>query len=133
MPTRYPSYRYANDRRLDSKIPPHDLALVRLLMKFDGQFMRNGVKLLATSHYRQNNHICYPKDINWYDGYHCRVSNLTLNDFRNAMLFYKMTEWHPCEYDEAFFEKSFMESQGNWTALHHALKRYGGAHFSHLF
>ena len=58
---------------------------------------------------------------------------MTLNDFRNAMLWYKSTGWHDIQYDEHFFEKSYMESQGNWSALHHALKRYGGVHFGHLY
>jgi len=31
QPSAYPSFRYANYRKLASRIPPHDLALVRLL------------------------------------------------------------------------------------------------------
>jgi small subunit ribosomal protein S29 len=36
QPSAYPSFRYANHRNLKMHIPPHDLALVRLIMKFDG-------------------------------------------------------------------------------------------------
>ena len=36
LPTRYPSFRYENSRQLKSRIPPYHLALIRLLMKFDG-------------------------------------------------------------------------------------------------
>lgn len=50
QPTRFPSFRYENDRNLSGFIPPHDLALCRLFMRFDGHFMRNGFKLFATSH-----------------------------------------------------------------------------------
>ena len=46
----YDSFRYANEN--NGKIPPKDIALVRLLMKFDGHMIRNGFKLLATTHYR---------------------------------------------------------------------------------
>ena len=100
QPSRFPSFRYENDKNLQGHIPPHDLALVRLFMKFDGHFIRNGVKLLATSHLRQFNHICEPKDINFYDGYHHRVENLKLNDFRNAMHYYTLTEWMADSYEK---------------------------------
>ena len=76
------------------------MALVRLFMKFDGHFIRNGVKLLATSHLRQFNHVCEPKDINFYDGYHHKVENLKLNDFRNAMHYYTLTEWMADSYEK---------------------------------
>ena len=95
MPSEYPSFRYKNNRYMRGKIPPHDMALVRLLMKFDGQFMRNGVKLLATSHYRQHNHTCTPEDIHWAKGYSAKVGTLTLNDYRNAMKYYFYTGWTP--------------------------------------
>lgn len=49
QPSRWPSFRYANDKYLKGHVPPHDIALVRLLMRFDGNFMRNGVKIFATS------------------------------------------------------------------------------------
>ena len=52
QPSLYPSFRYANYRKLKMHIPPHDFALVRLLMNFDGHYMRNGFKAMATSHYR---------------------------------------------------------------------------------
>lgn len=39
-PTAFPSFRYANDKSLNSHIPPQDLALVRLFMKFDGHLLR---------------------------------------------------------------------------------------------
>lgn len=90
-----PSFRYDNCKYLRGHIPPYDIALVRLLMKFDGNFIRNGVKINATSHYREFNHICDPvKDMDFYEGYHCKVSNLTLNDFRNAMDYLTLTNWH---------------------------------------
>jgi small subunit ribosomal protein S29 len=51
-PSQYLSFRYENDKHLKGTIPPKDFALVRMLMKFDGHLMRNGYKLMATTHYR---------------------------------------------------------------------------------
>ena len=51
-PSHYLSFRYDSDRKTGGHIPPHDFALVRMLMKFDGHFVRNGFKLLATTHTR---------------------------------------------------------------------------------
>jgi hypothetical protein len=99
MPTKFTSFRYSNDKNLRGNIPPHDLALCRLFMKFDGHFMLNGVKMLATSHHKQFNHICKPEDIQLYEDYQNRVDNLKLNDFRNAMHYSTLTEWTNDSYD----------------------------------
>jgi hypothetical protein len=69
QPSEYDSFRYANDPKLKSKIPPKDLSLVRLLMKFDGHMMRNGAKFATTTHYRNFNHIMTPKMVDWFTGY----------------------------------------------------------------
>ena len=100
QPSRYPSFRYANYRKLKQHIPPHDLALVRLLMKFDGHFLRNGFKAMATSHYRQFNHIATPDELGLCtQGYALEVDNLTLNDFRHAMRYYGYARLLPATYD----------------------------------
>jgi hypothetical protein len=39
-PSDYRSFRYKNDGDLKGRIPPKDLALVRLFMKFDGHLLR---------------------------------------------------------------------------------------------
>lgn len=70
QPSDYPSFRYENNKHYKGFIPPYDIALCRLLMKFDGHFIRNGVKVAATSHYRLFNHTMKPKDIKFPDGYH---------------------------------------------------------------
>ena len=72
--------------------------------------MRNGVKVLATSHYKQHNHICYPKDIGFYEGYHHRVENLPLNDYRNAMKYYKHTGISPEHKEEFEIENNYMQT-----------------------
>jgi hypothetical protein len=39
-PSLYSSFRYVNDPKVNGFIPPKDISLVRLLMKFDGHFLR---------------------------------------------------------------------------------------------
>lgn len=96
IPTDYPSFRYANYRNLKQHIPPHDIALVRLLMHFDGHYLRNGFKAMATSHYRQFNHIAQPEELSIHArGYAMEVDNLSLDDFRHAMRYYGYTQLMP--------------------------------------
>lgn len=64
-------------------------------MKFDGHMVRNGFKLMATTHMRQYKHLCSPDMISFPDGYDARVQNLALNDFRNMVYYYNITEWMP--------------------------------------
>lgn len=35
-----------------------------------------------------------------YEGYHTKVENLSLNDFRNAMYYYTFTGWMADSYDQ---------------------------------
>jgi hypothetical protein len=72
-PSNYLSFRYESDRRTKGYIPPHDFAIVRLLMKFDGHFIRNGFKLMATTHTKQYKHLCTPEMISFPHGYHARM------------------------------------------------------------
>ena len=65
QPSAYPSFRYANYRNLKNHVPPHDIALVRLLQQFDGHYIRNGFKAMATSHWRQFNHIATPDELSF--------------------------------------------------------------------
>lgn len=130
QPSQYPSFRYDNNKRYKSCIPPYDLALARLLMKFDGHFIRNGVKVAATSHYRFFNHTMEPSAIKFPDGYHQRVSNLKLNDFRNAMKYYEVAGFWQNRYQREFqVESLFMETQGNWHAFKDSWARYQQLHY----
>ena len=111
QPSGFPSFRYCNERALSGFIPPHDLALCRLFIKFDGHMMRNGFKLFATSHGHQFNHIATPDDIGMFRGYEKRVENLSLNDFRAAMHYYTLTGWMGDSFDEEWkLENLFMET-----------------------
>ena len=110
QPSFYSSFRYKNDPFLRARIPPKDLSLVRLLLKFDGHMIRQGVKYLTTSHYRTFNHIMTPDMVNWFDGYSHKVSNLTLNEFRNMLIYKNLSDWTPNFYKEYEIEKLYMET-----------------------
>ena len=123
-PTSYRSFRYTNDPILKGAIPPTDLSLVRLLRKFDGHMLRQGVKYLSTSHYRTHNHIMTPDMVDWFKGYEHQLPNLTLNEFRNMLIFKNLSEWGPKFYKEWEIEKLYMETQGNYNAYHQTHYRY---------
>jgi hypothetical protein len=57
-------------------------------------------------------------------GYHAKVENLSLNDFRSMLYYYNITEWMPDFYQEWETESLFMETQGNWWAFHESYNRY---------
>jgi small subunit ribosomal protein S29 len=97
-------------------------------MKFDGHFLRNGFKLLATSHYRQFNHKFDPKMIKFPHGYTAKVDNLALNDFRNMIFYKNLTEWMPDFYKDWEIESYYMETQGNWNAFHDSYNGYQRVH-----
>jgi small subunit ribosomal protein S29 len=128
-PSEYLSFRYENDKHLKGTIPPKDFAMVRLLMKFDGHLIRNGYKLLATTQYRQFNHICTPEMINFPVGYHAKVENLALNDFRSMLVYKNITDWMPDHMKEWEVESWYMETQGNFDAFHKSFMRYQRLHF----
>ena len=109
-PSEYDSFRYVNDPALKAHIPPRDLALVRLLLKFDGHMVRQGVKFASTTHYRTFNHIMTPEMVDWFKGYEHKVPNLTLNEFRNMLIYKSLSEWGPRFYREWQVESLYMET-----------------------
>jgi len=81
--------------------------------------MRNGAKIMSTSHYRLFNHMVEPEHIGHYPGYNVRVKNLPLNDFRNAMLYYETTGLYPSSFSKEWkLEADYMECQGNLGFYH---------------
>lgn len=98
-------------------------------MKFDGHYIRNGVKLMATTHKRQFNHIGTPEMMDFQHGYTRRVENMALNDFRNALRYYYMTGWNTKYFREHMIENYFMTTQGNWSAFHQAHDNYLNFHY----
>lgn len=53
----YSSFRYANS---GYRIPPHDIAIPRLFMKFDGHKIRNGFKIVTSTQESYFNHLMTP-------------------------------------------------------------------------
>lgn len=108
------SFRHFFKKAQRGHIPPHDLALVRMFMKFDGHLIRNGVKIAATTQKHYFNHVCTPEKINFPYGYAVEVGPLALNDFRNACKYYNAMEWYPHKFTEWDIESHYMMSEGNW-------------------
>lgn len=117
-PTEYPSFRYTNDPNLKGFIPPRDIALIRLLLKFDGHFLRQGVKYMTTTHRKTFNHYLTPKMVDWFDGYQHQIPNLTLDEFRHCLQFKVITDWTTYNFHDWEIEKLYMASQGNYSAFH---------------
>lgn len=122
-PTIYDSYKYANFKNYSGKIPPHDIALLRMFMKFDGHFYKQGVKVCAISLKEYNMHKFKPELINFPKGYSFKVDNLKLNDLRNAVTY--LTYFRRCLYHNPLdIQELWAMSQGNWKHLFHDLDTY---------
>lgn len=120
-PSGYGSYKYANFKDYDGKIPPHDIALCRMFMKFDGHMFKQGVKVCAISLKAYQMHNFKPDLIKFPRGYSLKVDNLKLNDVRNAMYYYIATGFVH-HYDDLEIQDVWQLSQGNWKHLHQDLK-----------
>ena len=110
----YMSYQHAFKKEYDRRIPPYDIALVRLFMKFDGHLIRNGVKIAATSQKNYFNHVCKPEMINFPVGYAVETGPLALNDFRKVCKYYNAANWCFKRFQEWEMEALYAMSQGNW-------------------
>lgn len=117
-PTIYDSYKYANYKNYDTKIPPHDLAMCRMFMKFNGHSFKQGVKVMAISLKQYDRHIFKPESIHFPKGYVVNVDNLKLNDLRNAMNYYNTTKLAPDVYGEEEINHMYALTGGNWRQLH---------------
>ena len=54
-----------------------------------------------------------------------------LDDFRNMITYKNLTDWMPEYYKEWEVERFFMETQGNYTALHDSLIKYQNSYMGH--
>lgn len=113
-PSEYTSFRYANS---GYNIPPYDIALCRLFMKFDGHFIRNGFKICSSTHERYFGHLFTPDLIDSPTGFDVEMQPLQLNDFRSALHYFKMTNRIAVAMPEWKVESWHMETQGNWKCL----------------
>ena len=65
------------------------------------------------------NHVAEPEHIGHYPGYATRVKSLPLNDFRNAMYYYTITDTYPNVFGKEWkVESEYMECQGNLGVFH---------------
>ena len=110
-PSEYTSFRYANN---GYNIPPHDIAIPRLFMKFDGHKIRNGFKICSSTQESYFGHLFTPDMIDSPHGFDVEIQPLHLNDFRNAVNYMQMTGRLVTKVDEWKVEAMHMESQGNW-------------------
>jgi small subunit ribosomal protein S29 len=116
LPTCYPSFRYANQKDFDSKIPAHHLALSRAFMKFDGHKIKNGLKLVAPGFKRMYKHKFTPNQINFGKGYTIELNGLPFDDY---ILFTEHLKqagiWQEGQQTNiSATEQKFLESQGNF-------------------
>ena len=76
-PTNWPSFRYENDKYLRGRIPPHHMALIRALMRFDGHKMKKGFKICNSSHTSLYRHTFTPDQIDFGAGYAVELEGLS--------------------------------------------------------
>jgi len=116
-PSDFLSFRYANYKGYESKIPPYDFAFVRLLMKFDGHLIKQGVKVCATTMTHYFNHKFDPKTINFPTRYDMNVENLRLNDLKNVIYYYMSYNYMNRIISEEEMEFLNLLTHGNWRDL----------------
>lgn len=125
-PSGFHSYRYMDvPRERRGFIPPFDLAVPRLMMNFDGQFMRNGVKVGATSIGNWFKHVVTPDMINFPSkGFDVKIPGLALDDFRNGVYYQMLHGYHYGAMDEPMIEAMFQDAQGNWKEMRRNTQEY---------
>lgn len=116
-PTEFMSFRYANNKSHECLIPPYDFAFIRLLMKFDGHLIKQGVKVCATTMTNYFQHKFDPKVINFPTKYDITVENLKLNDLKNAIYYYMKNGYTNEIISEEEMEYKNTLTQGNWRDL----------------
>lgn len=120
-PSNYYSYRFANNFK--SHVPPFALALVRLIVSFDGHLNYNGLKICATSTSKLFKHTCTPEDLQIPNAYAYEVKNLTYQETKTAMYYWALKDCYNWkDFSDAQIEKIFAMTQGNFKEMIKALK-----------
>jgi hypothetical protein len=117
-PTHYQSIKYVNLKHTKGFIPPYDIALSRLFMRFDGHRIKNGLKVYAASEKYIKGHTLSAEKVNLPPYLNFEVEPLCLNEFRCMVQYYKITDWLDADLNENDIESAYMSSQGNWYAAH---------------
>jgi len=118
-PSMYDSYKYANYKGYETKIPPYDLAMCRMFMRFNGQMIKQGVKVVASTCHRFGKHEFKPEMINYPKNYSIEIENLKLDDLRSALGYYMLYGFSDNLYTEQEIQDMYMVTQGNWKQMHH--------------
>ena len=118
-PSKYPSFRYSNDKFLKGRIPPYHMSLCRAFLHFDGHKIKNGFKIVASSITDHlDRHKFIPDDIYFPKGYDFLMKGLLLDDYRSLLEYYHNVKmWRPSEKEEDDgneIESLWMQTQGNW-------------------
>jgi Mitochondrial ribosomal death-associated protein 3 len=116
IPSGYPSAKYANYKKTRGCIPPSDLALSRLFMRFDGHMIKNGAKIVAVSEKTET----YSVRSKWQgdplnQGLQStlEVSKIALDDLRKLIYYYKYFKWTDDVLTQKDIAAIHMLSQGN--------------------
>jgi small subunit ribosomal protein S29 len=108
----------------DGTIPPHDIALPRLFMKYDGHRIKNGVKVMSTSETNSKGQKFDATQINLAPRCEYKMKPLEVDDFRSLVYYYHQTDW--IEEPVSSYEQlnAYMVSQGNFFSGMQYLKNY---------
>ena len=127
-PSNIDSSRYENIRGTRGRIPPYDLASVRLLMRHDGHLGRNVFKLGSSTQYEFFNHMATPEQLRLQDGYAIHVDKLTLNDFRNFVMYCMSTGRIDTKQEEWQVEQWWAQTDGNFSNFSLNWRNYRNFH-----
>jgi hypothetical protein len=115
-PSEYPSVKYINYKQTNGCIPPYDISLARLFMRFDGHMIKNGVKIVSVS----EKSTCYTTTewkgdpLNQGSQFSMEVQGLALDDLRQLIKYYAFFGWFDFPYEENDIATIHMLSQGNF-------------------
>lgn len=115
-PSHFRSIKYMNIKQAKGFIPPYDIALCRLFMRFDGHRIKNGLKIYASSEKYLKGHTLSAEKVNLPRYVNFPVEPMCLNEFRSMVQYYTITDWLDSYLAEYQVENAYMISQGNWYA-----------------
>jgi hypothetical protein len=120
----YKSFKYINFKEADGTIPPWDIALARLFMRYDGHLIKNGVKVMASTEHKAKRKQFDPTKINLSERCAFEMKPLEVDDFRNLMYYYTQTGWFNSPISSLEVLNVYMMSQGNFFGAQQYLKGY---------
>lgn len=117
-PSGVPGYEYVSWKKLKGKIPPYHMALMRMFMKLDGHKIKNGYKIVASSHQSLYKHVFTPDKINFPAyGFCHQMTGMELDTLRQFCQYYQAQRWPFRDKSETSVQVLFLENQGNWGQI----------------